>query len=142
MALTGIYVCAKIEHAPLMRKLRDEGYPIISRWIDVKLDESDDEATAKLWDEIIKEDLLKTSHLVVYLPSTSQLKGGFVEAGSLWMLSWMRPEIRIHLVSALNNAEIRKVLGTWPASKKVQRWQHNNIRPVMDIITSPSRVRA
>lgn len=136
---TGIYFTAKIKHAEEFRHLQSLGYPVVSRWINIQLDESDPAAVANLWDATILEDLLNTTHLVIYLPEEGALKGGFIEIGAAWLLSHIIPGIHIHLVSPLDDATLRKLLGTIPQSIKVERWKTTHLKFVLDSILQPSR---
>jgi nucleoside 2-deoxyribosyltransferase len=78
-----IYIASKAFHRPQWRQLRDEGVPIISRWIDV-----DDKFTADpaeldfeaLWDTCV-EDVLACDVLVCYVGPGEVLKGALVELG-------------------------------------------------------------
>lgn len=78
-----IYIASKASHRPAWRALRDEGVPIISRWIDVDDKYSVDPAELDfqaLWDTCV-EDVLACDVLVCYVAPGEVLKGALIELG-------------------------------------------------------------
>ncbi len=78
-----IYIASKANHRPTWRLLRDEGVPIISRWIDVDDKYSVDPAELDfqaLWDTCV-EDVLACDVLVCYVEPGEVLKGAILELG-------------------------------------------------------------
>lgn len=72
----GIYVASRVHHAPMWRKLRDEGAPIVSTWIDVENPVYRDH-----WRMILAQ-VPTCDALVLHLtPEDVPLKGAFVEVG-------------------------------------------------------------
>lgn len=72
----GIYVASRVHHAPMWRKLRDEGAPIVSTWIDVENPVYRDH-----WRMILAQ-VPTCDALVLHLtPEDVTLKGAFVEVG-------------------------------------------------------------
>lgn len=76
----GFYVASKTRHAPIWRKFRTLGEPIISTWID-EAGEGETTDYADLWLRCIGE-ATKATALILYAEEGDLLKGGFVEAGA------------------------------------------------------------
>lgn len=75
-----IYVASKTKHAPMWKQLRDEGFPIVSSWIDeAGLEETLD--WNDLWSRCINEASTATT-LIVYVLPGEILKGALVEVGA------------------------------------------------------------
>lgn len=75
-----IYVASRVKHAPLWKKLRSEGWPILSTWIDEGVVPPD--RAGPLWLQIIEE-VRRCSCLLVYAElSDFPLKGAMVEVGA------------------------------------------------------------
>ena len=76
----GLYTASKTKHAPMWRRLRDAGLPIISTWIDeAGVGESAD--LADLWRRCIAESS-SASVLLIYREPEDVLKGAWVELGA------------------------------------------------------------
>ena len=83
MSCRGIYVASRAsipEHPAMWRRLRSEGYPIISSWIDED-GPGETEDLGELWARIGKE-VAGSSGLIFYAePGDFPLKGALVEVG-------------------------------------------------------------
>jgi hypothetical protein len=75
-----IYVASKTKHAPMWRRLRDEGWPIISTWID-EAGEGETSDFTDLWRRCIEE-AKSASRVILYHEQGDVLKGAFVEIGA------------------------------------------------------------
>lgn len=79
-----IYIASKAIHRPRWREYREEGLPIVSRWIDVD-DKYSTDATGldyeALWDMCIA-DVKKADALVIYAEPDEVLKGAILELGA------------------------------------------------------------
>jgi hypothetical protein len=81
-ARLGIYVISKIAYASMWISYRDQGYPIISRWLDVDADPKDPQQMQQLW-EMILEDCQKAVVAVICLQEGETIKGGKIEIGAI-----------------------------------------------------------
>lgn len=81
--MPGIYVASRAsvpEVVAMWRRLRDEGWPIVSTWID-EAGLGDTEDMGELWSRIERE-IRSSCGLVLYAePTHFPLKGGLVEVG-------------------------------------------------------------
>ncbi len=88
-----IYVCSKINHAPLWQYFRDsENYPIISRWIDIENVDDYQDLWKKCFDDIDSADVV-----AVYSNGEDhlQFKGCLIEIG--YALALNKPIVSIGL---------------------------------------------
>lgn len=76
----GIYMASKTAHAPEWRRLRAEGLPIISTWID-EAGKGETACFTDLWQRCVDE-AATASVVIVYRQPGEVLKGAFVEAGA------------------------------------------------------------
>ena len=79
-SLPRIYIASKTIHAPKWRRLRDEGYNIISTWIDEASEGQTCDYT-ELSVRCIKE-IRQSDFLILYCEKNEVLKGANVEAGA------------------------------------------------------------
>ncbi len=79
VSLPRIYIASKTIHAPKWRRLRDEGYNIVSTWIDEAGEGQSDyrELSVRCIREIRQSDFL-----ILYCEVNEVLKGANVEAGA------------------------------------------------------------
>lgn len=79
-----IYIASKAHHRPRWRAVRDNGYEIVSQWIDTEdkftLDPTDLDFV-KLW-EMCLADIKSCDVLVLYVEDGERLKGALVELGA------------------------------------------------------------
>lgn len=79
--VSGIYMASKaVAHGPRWRALREQGFPILSSWID----ESDPGLTLDwpdLWERCLSE-VKSAAALIVYLEPGEVLKGAWIEVGA------------------------------------------------------------
>lgn len=77
-----IYIASKTKYASWWRKLRAEGVPIISTWIDEEVDKSGKSVNLKdLWIRCVSE-ARTASALILYYEEDDVLKGALVEVGA------------------------------------------------------------
>lgn len=79
LSRNGIYTASKTRHASLWRALRDQGYPIISTWID-EAGEGESRSLSDLWVRCIRESS-RCAVLLLYVEPGDVLKGAHAEAG-------------------------------------------------------------
>lgn len=76
-----IYGASKTVHAPLWVTLRDQGFNIVSSWIDLPRDKTGQQIDhSKLWRDI-EADVRRADFLVLYCLPGELLKGALVELG-------------------------------------------------------------
>lgn len=79
--LPPIYVASRVVRAPVWRRYREKGYPIISSWID-EAGAGETKCFAELWDRI-RSEIERSAALVFYADGLDDFpfKGALVEAG-------------------------------------------------------------
>lgn len=75
-----IYIASKITHASKWRDLRDDGWPIISTWID-EAGEGQSKSLGDLTDRCIAE-AISCTHFILYSEPGEILKGALLECGA------------------------------------------------------------
>lgn len=116
-----IYVASRAsipERAAMWRKLRDEGAPIISSWID-EAGEGETDSFEDLWDRIRME-VGSARLLVLYAePDDFPLKGALIEVGMA-----LGFDKRVHVVLPGVTLETRtcRPLGSWFNCRRVRRF--------------------
>ena len=120
-----IYVASRAsipERAAMWRKLRDEGAPIISPWID-EAGEDETASFEELWDRIHGE-ISRSTFLVLYAESSDfPLKGALVEVG---MALGLGIRVRCVLPGVKLEARTSRPLGSWFEHRKVRRFDTLN----------------
>lgn len=77
-----VYLASKTRHAPAWRELREDGYPVISTWIDEPENEAAGEIDyVDLWERCVREAASATV-LVLYAPAGDAVKGALAEVGA------------------------------------------------------------
>lgn len=76
----GIYVASKTKHAHIWLRLRAEGYPIISTWID-EAGPGESKCLRDLWMRCVAE-AASCKALLLYAEPEDALKGAWVEVGA------------------------------------------------------------
>lgn len=80
MGARTIYMASKTAHAPLWRRLRADGFPIISTWID-EAGKGETACFTDLWRRCVDE-AAAADAVIVYRQPDEVLKGAFVEVGA------------------------------------------------------------
>lgn len=80
MKATTIYMASKTAHAWLWRRLRADGFPIISTWID-EAGKGETACFTDLWRRCVDE-AASADAVIVYRQPDEVLKGAFVEVGA------------------------------------------------------------
>jgi hypothetical protein len=75
-----IYIASKVVHAPKWRDLRDEGWPVISTWID-EAGEGESKCLSDLTIRCIAE-AVSCTHFLLYCEEREILKGALLECGA------------------------------------------------------------
>jgi hypothetical protein len=76
----GIYVASKVKHADAWKRLRAQGVPIISTWID-EAGVGESASLSDLWARCIFESS-RADALIIYCEPGEVLKGAWVELGA------------------------------------------------------------
>jgi len=75
-----IYCISKTKHAPMWRKLRADGAPIISTWID-EAGPGETKDFGELWTRCLTE-VHRSTYCVAYIERGDELHGGLIEIGA------------------------------------------------------------
>jgi hypothetical protein len=77
---SGIYIASKTKHGPRWEKLRSEGVPVVSTWIDEYYPGATSD-WADLWRRCTEE-AASSAALILYREAGEELKGAWLEAGA------------------------------------------------------------
>lgn len=80
MKKQGIYVTSKVKYASSWKEYRDQGYPIISTWIDYE-GSNEPNDLRDLWNNLLSE-CASCAVLVANIEGEDKLKGGLFEIGA------------------------------------------------------------
>ncbi len=80
MTERGIYIASKTKYAYWWRRLRDNGLPVVSTWID-EAGEGETASFQDLWQRCIEE-VTSAACVILYAEPDDVLKGAFIEVGA------------------------------------------------------------
>ena len=101
------YVSSKLKHAQMWKAARDNGWDIISSWIDGEKLEGH-EALQDMWDTYFTE-IAHCTQLVLYVEPGEKLKGALIEVGAALMLG---KKVVVIFTSGDMQA-LQDTVGTW-----------------------------
>lgn len=111
-----IYVASRVKQAPVWRRYRDMGVPIISSWID-EAGEGETECFSALWDRILGE-ISCSDALVFYAADLDDFpfKGALIEAG---IAMAMHKPIFVCLEGVELEGRTMRPIGSWVLHESV-----------------------
>lgn len=80
-----IYPCSKVFRKPMWFALADEGWPIVAYWVGVTVDQSDEDACARLWLKCM-DDVRRSDMLICVANHDETLSGALAEIGAALVL--------------------------------------------------------
>jgi hypothetical protein len=92
--MTSIYIASKVKHAAKWKALRDQGYNIISTWID-EAGEGETKDKRDLASRCIRESI-ESNRFIVYAEEGDILVGAYIEIGAA--IAWSIPIYAVGLV--------------------------------------------
>jgi hypothetical protein len=125
VAVPRVYVASRTNRAQMWQEFRDEGYPIISSWIDEAC-EGETADFSELWQRIYKEISDCCGVLFYANPVDAPWKGAFIEVG---IALGMGKLVCVVIDGELEGRTMRPV-GSWMAHPKVVK--HDSLREAFD----------
>lgn len=111
-----IYVASRVVRAPIWRRYRDMGVPIVSSWID-EAGDGETECFSALWDNI-RGEIGRSNALVFYAaePDDFPFKGALIEAG---IAMAMHKPIFVCLEGVELEGRTMRPIGSWVLHRSV-----------------------